>query len=99
MNAPLAGGEFITKPLVFSGKELEINYSTSAAGQIRVELQNAEGQPLPGFTLDESEPIYGDHIARVVTWKPSPELSAQAGKPVRLRFEMSDADLYSLRFR
>jgi hypothetical protein len=99
VNAPLAGGEFITKPLVFSGQELEINYSTSAAGQIRVELQDAVGQPLSGFTLDDSEPIYGDHIARIVTWKSAPDLSAHAGKPVRLRVEMSDADLYSLRFR
>lgn len=99
VNAPLVGGEFITKPFVFSGKELEINYSTSAAGQVRVELQNDEGQPLPGFTLDDSEPIYGDHIARIVKWKSAPDSSALAGKPVRLRVEMSDADLYSLRFR
>ena len=32
VNAPLSGGEFITKPLTFTGKELEINYATSAAG-------------------------------------------------------------------
>lgn len=98
VNAPLAGGELITKTLTFSGKELEINYSTSAAGQMRVELQDADGKALPGFALDDCEPIWGDHIARIVKWKSGANLSAHAGKPVKLRFEMSDADLFSIRF-
>jgi hypothetical protein len=98
VKAPLVGGEFITKPLIFSGSQLELNYSTSAAGQMRAELQNAEGKPLPGFMLDDCEPIYGDHITRRVKWKNTPDLAAHAGKSVRLRFEMSDADLFSMRF-
>lgn len=98
VNAPLEGGEFLTKPLTFTGKELEINYATSAAGQMRVELQDASGAALPGFTLEECEPIWGDHVARVVKWKPAADLGALAGKEVRLRFEMSDADLFALKF-
>lgn len=98
VNAPLAGGELVTKPFTFSGNELEINYSTSAAGQIRIELQDASGKSLPGLTLDDCEPIWGDHVARTVKWKSGSDVSAHAGKPVRLRFEISDADLYSLRF-
>jgi hypothetical protein len=88
INAPLAGGELITRPLTFSGKQLELNYSTSAAGQLRVELQNNDGTPIPGFTLDDCDPIWGDHIARVVTWKGGSDLSSLAGKPVRIRFAM-----------
>jgi hypothetical protein len=99
VNAPLAGGELITKPLRFTGRELELNYSTSAAGQLRVELQNGDGKPLPGFALEDCEPIYGDHIARVVKWKSGRDLTELAGQPLKLRFEMSDADLFSLRFR
>ena len=98
VNAPLAGGELVTKPLTFSGRHLEINYSTSAAGQMRVELQDAGGKPLSGFTLDDCEPIWGDHIARIVKWKSGTDVGAFSGKPVRLRFEMSDADLFSLNF-
>jgi hypothetical protein len=98
VNAPLAGGEFITKPFTFSGMQLELNYSTSAAGQVRVELQNAEGQPLPGFALDDCEPIWGDHIARIVKWKRGHDVSALSARPVRLRLDMSDADLFSIRF-
>ncbi len=99
VNAPLAGGEFITKPFTFSGTTLDINYSTSAAGQIRVEVQDAEGKALPGFALDDCQPIYGDHISRIVKWKAGENVSAHTGKSVRLRFEMSDADLFSLQFR
>ncbi|MCX7887643.1 MAG: hypothetical protein N3B01_10390, partial [Verrucomicrobiae bacterium] len=95
---PLDGGELLTKPLVFAGRQLEINYSTSAAGQIRVEIQNETGQPIPGFALEECAPIWGDHIARIVKWKGGDNLSALAGKPVRLRFELCDADLFSIKF-
>ena len=98
VNAPLAGGELLTKALSFSGRELEINFSTSAAGVIRVELQDADGKPLPGFSLDDCPPIFGDELARVVKWKGGSDLGQHSGQPVRLRFEMSDSDLYSLKF-
>jgi hypothetical protein len=64
-----------------------------------LEVQDRDGHPLPGFGLADCEPIYGDHIARVVKWKGAPDLGALAGRPVKLRFEMSDADLFSLRFQ
>ncbi len=98
VNAPLAGGEFITKSFTFTGTQLEINYATSAAGQVRVELQDADGKPIPGFALEDCEPIWGDHVSRIVKWKAGDDVSAHIGKPVRLRFEMSDADLFSMRF-
>lgn len=93
----LAGGEFTTKPFTFTGKQLEINYATSAAGQMRVELQDAAGKPILGFTLEDCEPIWGDHVSRIVKWKAGDDVSTYIGKPVRLRFEMSDADLFSIR--
>ena len=99
VNALLAGGEFITKPFTFTGRQLEINYATSAAGQMRVELQDAAGKPIPGLTLDDCEPIWGDHVSRIVKWKSGDDVSAHIGKHVRLRFEMSDADLFAMRFR
>ncbi len=99
INAPLSGGELITKPFKFAGGKLEINYSTSAAGRVRVEIQDADGKALPGFALDDCLPIYGDDIARIVKWNAGDDVSTFAGKPVRLRFAMEDADLFSLRFR
>ncbi len=98
VNAPLDTGEFITRLLKFTGTKLDINYSTSAAGQLRVEIQDADGNVVPGFTLDECQPIYGDHIGRTVNWNNESDISALEGQPIQLRFEMSDADLYSLKF-
>ncbi|MCA9444925.1 MAG: hypothetical protein KC964_29330, partial [Candidatus Omnitrophica bacterium] len=40
VHAPLPVGELVTKPIVFSGNRLQINYSSSAAGSVRVELQD-----------------------------------------------------------
>ncbi|HMC64532.1 MAG TPA: hypothetical protein VKI65_06310 [Gemmataceae bacterium] len=99
VNAPAAGGEFVTKALTFQGKELAINYGTSAAGSVRVEIQGADGKSASGFSLADCPGIYGDEIERVVTWKGGKDLSALAGQTVRLRFVMNDADLYSIRFR
>ena len=98
-RAPLAGGEFVTKPLVFEGGKLVMNFSTSAAGSVRVEIQDEAGKPVEGFTLDDCPEIYGDAIERAVTWKAGPDVSRLAGKPVRLRFVLKDADLYSIRFK
>jgi hypothetical protein len=97
-HAPLSGGELVTKPMTFEGSQLEINVSTSAAGSVRVEIQDADGKPVPGFSLDDCHPQYGDELDRVVSWKSGTEVSRLSGKPVRLRFVLQDADLYSLRF-
>jgi len=99
VNAPYAGGEMITKPLIFSGKELVINYSTSAPGSVRVEIQDKFGQPLAGYSLSEAAEIIGDQIERIVSWKGGSNLGQLSGKPIRLRFVMKDADLYSIRFK
>lgn len=98
MRAPYSGGEFLTRVLRFSGRALTLNLSTSAAGSLRAELRDASGTPLPGYSLADCDEIAGDSIERTVTWKGSPDLSRLTGKPVRVRFAMRDADLYSLRF-
>jgi len=98
INAPWSGGEMVTAPLIFSGDRLELNYATSAAGQVQIEIQHADGNPFPGFSLQDSAMLIGDRIAGYARWKSGANVGALAGKPVRLRFVMRDADLYSLRF-
>ncbi len=99
VHAPYAGGEFTTKPLIFSGDTLFINFSTSAAGSVKIELQDTEGKPLKGFSLNEAREIIGNEIEKAVTWKSNPDLHQLAGTPVRLHVVMKDADLYSIKFR
>ncbi len=106
LRAGSPGGELVTKPLIFQGENLVLNFATSAAGSIRVEIQDAHGYPLPGFSLEESPLIWGDEIEHTVRWQRNhpkttsdKPLTRIVGKPIRLRFVMKDADLYSLRFR
>ncbi|MCK4466646.1 MAG: hypothetical protein KAU83_13125, partial [Bacteroidales bacterium] len=98
VSAPYKGGEMVTKPFTFSGEKLHLNFTTSAAGEIRVEIQDADGRPIPGYSLDDSQTLIGNEIERSVTWKNSEDVSKLAGKPIRLRFVMKDADLYALHF-
>ncbi len=99
VNAPLSGGELITKPILFAGRKLALNFATSAAGAIRIEIQDADGNPLDGFRLEEAPEIFGDDVERIAPWKEGSNLGALSGKPVRLRFVMSDADLFAFQFR
>ena len=54
VHADYEGGELLTRLLTFEGSNLVLNFATSAAGSIRLELQDAHGQPLPGFAMEES---------------------------------------------
>jgi hypothetical protein len=99
VHAPYRGGEFLTRSFTFAGKELILNFSTGATGSVRVEIQNSEGKPFPGYALKEASELIGDDIERLVSWGAGSDLSKFAGQSIRLRVRMSDADLYSLRFR
>jgi hypothetical protein len=99
LNAPFAGGQMRTKSLRFAGQELAINYATGAAGHVRVELQEASGTPMEGYALSDADQIVGDEIERVVSWQGQTDVSRLAGRDVRMRIELKDADLYSFQFR
>jgi hypothetical protein len=64
-----------------------------------VEIRDAADKPIPGYTLRECPEIYGDEIEHSVNWQGGSDVSRLAGKAVRLRFVLKDADLFSIRFR
>jgi hypothetical protein len=99
LHAGYEPGRAITKPFVFSGEELVINFSTAAGGSLRIGITDEDGNPLNGFELDHFNTEIGDHIEKTVSWMGGNDLGCLAGKPVRLVFELKDADLYSIRFR
>lgn len=94
-----AGGEVHTKPLSFDGKELLLNFATSARGHILVAIHDEDDRLIEGFGIDDAVPIFGDSIDRKARWKGDPDLTKLAGKPVRLRFVLREADLFSIQFR
>ena len=99
VHGPYHGGEILTKPIRFTGNKLMINFSTSAAGFIKVEILDIDGNKIEGFELENSTEIIGNEIEKIVTWNGNPDFKKINKKPVRLRFVMKDADLYSIRFK
>ena len=75
-----------------------LNFATSAAGNVRVEIQDVDGKPIPGFTLADSDEIIGNEIERDVSWKGKKDVGSLAGRPIRLLFELKDADVFAIRF-
>ncbi len=98
LHADYDPGEMTTKLLTFGGSKLVVNFSTSAAGYIIVELLDNQGKVLHGYSADDCIPLTGNEISRVVDWKKGADLSALQNTPVRLRIIMKDADLFSFRF-
>ena len=70
----------------------------SVAGGIRVALHDKSEQSIAGFGLGDCDVIRGDELARIVTWNGHADLSHLAGEPVRRRFELKDANVFSFRF-
>lgn len=98
LHARREQGEALTKPLTFSGEELRINFATSAAGSLRIELQEPDGTPIPGFALADADEIIGNEIDKLVSWKGKTDVSGLAQRPVRMRVVLRDADLYAFQF-
>lgn len=91
-----AKSSLVTKALTFAGSKLSLNLVSR--GATRVEVQDAKGKAAAGFALKDCAPITGDSIGYIVSWKGG-SLAKLAGRPVRLRFELNDADLFSLQFQ
>ena len=91
------GGKLTTRPLTVGGGHLEINYLARPGGYVRVEMQDAEGRPLTSFSADDCDPLEGDEIAKTVTWNTDGN-GPFSGRPVRVQFQVKDADLFSFRF-
>lgn len=96
--AYLGNNGIVTRPFTFTGNQLTLNYSTSGGGQVKVELQTAAGVPIPGFTLADALPLYGDTVAQVVHWNGGSDVSRLAGQPLRLSLILQDADVYAFQF-
>ena len=85
-NAPCT---LVTKPLLYEGGKLHLNFSTSAKGSIYVTLRSRD-------TVIRSCELFGNTLDRVVAF--DGDLNQFLGKEITLEFIMSDADLYSMQF-
>ena len=70
-----------------------------AGGSVRVALLDPEGEPIPGYGLDDSDVLKGNSVRRLVTWRKGPDVSALSGQPLRLNWKLRDVKLYAFQFR
>ena len=103
VHAGADAGEMRDPPAAIRRQELVINYSTSAGGSLRVEVQDAAANR-SRLHAGRLRALVGDAIEQPPAWRrekagPTRDLANLAGRPVRLRFELVDADLYSIQFR
>lgn len=87
-------GTFETPLLQCQGNRLVLNAAVRTGGSIRVGLLDAEGRSLPGRSIDDCVPVTGDLTAGKVTWKQGDTVLNHSEKPVRLQFEIRDADVF-----
>ena len=98
VEAPQEGGTFTTPALIFSGRRLLLNLDGSAGGTGRVALLDGAGNEIAGFTLSDCDELGANSLAREIAWKGISDVSAWAGKPVRLLFALKAMKLFSFRF-
>ncbi|HOX36634.1 MAG TPA: glycosyl hydrolase family 32 [Candidatus Brocadiia bacterium] len=94
MDAGEAGGTLTTRPLIFNGSRLFVNASAKS-GEFRVEAIDERGEVIQPFSAVECVPICADATKAGVAWKKSDNASALSGRPIRLRFHLRSARLYS----
>ena len=96
LRAGAKPGKALTRPFVAAGERLCLNFATSAAGTVKVEVLTAEGRPVPGFSGRSAPRLFGDSVTHSVTWKKSRTWSQLTGQAIRLRFTLQEADLYAV---
>ena len=97
VEASFDGGWIQTRELDFGGQELSVNV-VSDHGRLMVEvLDGRNDEPIRGYTLAECIPIETDSTDVRVRWKKHNSVTALAGRPVKIRFHLWNARLYSYR--
>jgi hypothetical protein len=96
LDATYEGGRVTTALFMTQGKQLHVN-AKADAGQLRVEVLDEQGFPVPGFTRDDSQPMRADSCDFVMRWKENDSLTKLQGRPIRLRFHLENTRFYSYR--
>ncbi|MFC1453454.1 hypothetical protein ACFLSJ_08950 [Verrucomicrobiota bacterium] len=93
-----SGGELTTPVIQFEGNGLYLNADCGGLGEIQVEIRDPDGSALPGYALDEAVSIDRNGTAQEIWWRNGPDVSALAGRPIRLHFKMRSSKLYAFQF-
>ena len=97
VQAGKPGGSLTTRSFTFTGDELVVN-ADAGDGRFLVEVLDQEGKPVHGYTREDCDPLRQDALRQTVTWNGRSAVTSLTGKPIRLRFHLEEASLYSFEF-
>lgn len=84
----------LTRPLRFTqGRFLFINADASR-GMLEAQIEDTQGRALPGYAFENCHVFLADSTKAMLRFDGG-DLSALRGQPVRIRFRLISADLYS----
>lgn len=95
LKAGFHEGYVLTKPVVLNGNFMDLNFSTSSVGYVKVVLTDEFGKEIPGFGEQDAKKIIGDKIDAQVAWSSGKSLSSLKDKTVRVKFILKDADVFA----
>ena len=97
MRAGNKEGFLTTEKLSFDGKYFFVNADVKGKGaQLKVELLDADGNLIPGFTKRDCVVMRGaDKTKQFITWKGKQDLTELAGRTIRAKFYLTRGDLYA----
>ena len=98
IDAAAAEGTLTTRPFVFGGSRLFIN-ADAKLGHLLVEILDADGNPLAGFSKHDCDVVNVDRIRQTITWNGKSDLMHLAGSAIKLKFHLKNAKLFSFWFR
>ena len=93
-GADAGGGWVTTAPFVCDGGMLFVNLD--GRGSFAAEVLDAGGTPIAGYTKEECLPVRAVNATALrMAWRQAGDLSPLAGREIRLRFHLTEADLYA----
>lgn len=105
------GGKFTTEPIIFTGDRLAVNVKapelsfnnratrSKPHGHMTIEILDSSSKPIGGYMETDSDIFTGDDVRHIATWNGSNDLSNLSGATIRLKFNLTNAAVYSFQFR
>jgi len=94
---PLDREASLTTPVVsLHGEHLCVNLDAGSTGFMRVGLLDESGKELSGWSVNDCKPIYGNGTELIVAWRKNRQIGILIGRPLRIRFVLTNCSLYSV---
>ena len=96
LEPPGGTGELTTRWLLWESGELQLNISVPH-GEALVQVMDAFGEPLDGYSYRDAVPITNDSTSTTVRWRDGSAMAALAGQIVRVGVRVTNGRVYAVK--